>query len=149
MAVLVVDEDCAMKSKQYAALPFRRHQNRLQVLLISTRTKQRWSVPKGWPIERQAPHGTAAIEAFEEAGLTGKIAAVEVGRFKHRKQKNKQSVKFDVRIFPLRVVAEKANWPEKGQRRRLWLSPKAAARLAYKNGLKRAIANLDRDRTGK
>jgi 8-oxo-dGTP pyrophosphatase MutT (NUDIX family) len=138
-----------MKSKQYAALPFRKRQNRLEVLLITTRTKRRWSVPKGWPIERQTPHGTAAIEAFEEAGLTGRIAAVEVGRFRHRKQKKKQDIKCDVRIFALRVVVEKTDWPEKGQRRRLWLAPKAAAQLAHKNGLKRAIENLDRDRRGR
>jgi 8-oxo-dGTP pyrophosphatase MutT (NUDIX family) len=138
-----------MKSKQYAALPFRKHQNRLEVLLITTRTKRRWSVPKGWPIERQTPHGTAAIEAFEEAGLVGKIASVEVGRFKHRKQKNKQEVRCDVRVFPLQVVAEEADWPEKGQRRRLWLPLQAAAELAHKNGLKRAIESLSRDRNAR
>jgi len=135
-----------MKSKQYAALPFRKHQNRVEVLLITTRTKRRWSVPKGWPIERQTPHGTAAIEAFEEAGLVGKVAAFEVGRFKHRKQKKKQEVRCDVRIFPLQVLAEHAEWPEKGQRRRRWLPLADAAQLAHKNGLKRAIANLNRDR---
>jgi 8-oxo-dGTP pyrophosphatase MutT (NUDIX family) len=135
-----------MKSKQYAALPFRRHQNRLEVLLITTRTKRRWSVPKGWPIERETPHGTAAIEAFEEAGLVGKIAAVEVGRFKHRKLRKKQQVKCDVRIFPLRVTTEESDWPEKGQRRRLWFSHHAAAQLVHKTGLKKAIENLSRDR---
>jgi 8-oxo-dGTP pyrophosphatase MutT (NUDIX family) len=137
-----------MKSKQYAALPFRKHQNRLEVLLITTRTKRRWSVPKGWPIERETPHGTAAIEAFEEAGLIGKIAAVEVGRFKHRRQSKKQDVKCDVRIFPLQVLTEEADWPEKGQRRRLWVSHRAAARLVHKTGLKKAIQSLGRDRQG-
>jgi 8-oxo-dGTP pyrophosphatase MutT (NUDIX family) len=132
-----------MKSKQYAALPFRRHENRLEVLLITTRTMRRWSVPKGWPIERETPHGTAAIEAFEEAGLVGKIAAVEVGRFKHRKLRKKQQVKCDVRIFPLQVTTEQS---EKGQRRRLWVPHRAAAQLVHKSGLKRAIENLGRDR---
>jgi 8-oxo-dGTP pyrophosphatase MutT (NUDIX family) len=128
-----------MKSKQFAALPFRKHQNQLEVLLITTRRKRRWSVPKGWPIERETPHGTAAIEAFEEAGLIGKINPIDVGKFKHRKLRKKQKVKCEVRIFPLQVVAEKADWPEKGQRRRRWVSLPAAAELVHKDGLKRAI----------
>jgi 8-oxo-dGTP pyrophosphatase MutT (NUDIX family) len=138
-----------MKSKQYAALPFRRNQNRLEVLLITTRNKGRWSVPKGWPIERTTPHGTAAIEAFEEAGLLGKIAPVEVGRFKHRKVRKKQEVKCEVRIFPLNVTNEESDWPEKGQRRRRWVSHNAAAQLVHKQGLRRAIENLGRDRNGR
>ena len=103
-----------MKSKQYAALPFRRNQNRLEVLLITTRNKGRWSVPKGWPIERTTPHGTAAIEAFEEAGLLGKIAPVEVGRFKHRKLRKKQEVKCEVRIFPLKVTNQEFGLAREG-----------------------------------
>src|SRR3954466_2031064 len=129
-----------MKSKQYAALPFRRHQNRLEVLLITTRNKGRWSVPKGWPIDRKTPHGTAEIEAFEEAGLLGKIAPVEVGRFKHRKLRKKQEVKCEVRIFPLKVTNEESDWPEKGQRRRRWVSHHAAAQLVQ------SIADCQRQR---
>src|SRR3954464_5765769 len=87
-----------MKSKQYAALPFRRNQNRLEVLLITTRHAGRWSVPKGWPIERTTPHGTAAVKVFEEAGLLGKIALIEVGRFKHRKLSMMHEVKCDDQI---------------------------------------------------
>src|SRR3954462_686691 len=141
-----------MKSKQYAALPFRRNQNRLEGLLITTRNKGRWSVPKGWPLEgrsphgRPTPHGTAAIEAFEEAALLGKIAPVEVGRFKHRKVRKKQEVKCEVRIFPLNITNEESDWPEKGQRRRRWVSHNAAAQLVHKQGLRRAIENIGRDR---
>src|SRR4051794_26562546 len=138
-----------MKSKQYAALPFRRNQNRLEVLLITTRNKGRWSVPKGWPIERTTPHGTAAIEAFEEAGPLGKIAPGEGGGFKDRQSRKKQGGEGEGRSFPLNVTNEESDWPEKGQRRRRWVSNNAAAQLVHKQGLRRAIETLGRDRNGR
>ena len=58
-----------MKFKQFAALPYRTSDANLKILLITTRKKRRWSVPKGWPIKRCAPFETAATEAYEEAGV--------------------------------------------------------------------------------
>ncbi|KRR27650.1 hypothetical protein [Bradyrhizobium retamae] len=48
-----------MAFKQFAALPYRLREDDLQILLITTRKKRRWSIPKGWPIKRTAPHETA------------------------------------------------------------------------------------------
>jgi 8-oxo-dGTP pyrophosphatase MutT (NUDIX family) len=62
-----------MGKKQYAALPFRIRQSGLRILLVTTRKKGRWSIPKGSPISRKKPHRTAAIEAYEEAGLIGAV----------------------------------------------------------------------------
>jgi 8-oxo-dGTP pyrophosphatase MutT (NUDIX family) len=45
----------------------------VEILLITTRKKGRWSVPKGWPIKRSSPQQTAATEAYEEAGVRGAI----------------------------------------------------------------------------
>jgi ADP-ribose pyrophosphatase YjhB (NUDIX family) len=39
----------------------------VEILLITTRKKRRWSVPKGWPIKHGTPQQTAAIEAYEES----------------------------------------------------------------------------------
>jgi hypothetical protein len=37
----------------------------VKVMLITTRRKRRWSVPKGNPIRKEKPHRTAAIEAYD------------------------------------------------------------------------------------
>src|SRR5215217_4191218 len=60
--VLGLWELAAVKFKQFAALPFRTREDDLEILLITTRKKRRWPVPKGWPIKRAAPHETAVIE---------------------------------------------------------------------------------------
>jgi 8-oxo-dGTP pyrophosphatase MutT (NUDIX family) len=132
-------------TKQYGALPFRRRDGEIEVLLITTRRKKRWSVPKGWPIKAQKAHAaqrTASVEAFEEAGVSGKVSAREVGRFKNRKVKKGQIVKCDVRLYPMHVRIERKSWPEKHERKRLWVRPSKAADLVQKPGLKKAIKKL-------
>jgi 8-oxo-dGTP pyrophosphatase MutT (NUDIX family) len=62
-----------VKFKQFAALPYRIRDNDVEILLITTRKKRRWSVPKGWPIKHSTPQQTAAIEAYEEAGVRGAV----------------------------------------------------------------------------
>jgi hypothetical protein len=68
-------EDSSVKLKQFAALPYRMHHATLEVLLITTRKKRQWSVPKGWRKKRSSPQQAAAAEAYEEAGAFGHIGA--------------------------------------------------------------------------
>jgi hypothetical protein len=63
-----------MGSEQFAALPFRVDDDaELQVMLIVTRRKRRWSVPKASPTRNLEPHRTAALEAYEESGVMGEV----------------------------------------------------------------------------
>ena len=128
-----------MKFKQFAALPYRMRDDDLEILLITTRKKGRWSVPKGWPIKRCAPHETAATEAYEEAGVRGSISPTQIGHFKKRRLKKRQPVLCEVRIYPLKVKRQQDDWPEKHERSRAWVKPRKAAKLVNKSGLKRAI----------
>src|SRR3712207_8177674 len=58
--------------QQFGALPFRWSSGgSLKVMLVTTRGRKRWMIPKGWPIPGLEPHESAAREAFEEAGLVG------------------------------------------------------------------------------
>ena len=134
-----------MKFKQFAALPYRLRDGDVEIMLITTRKKKRWSVPKGWPIKRSTPEQTAAIEAFEEAGVRGDVGAKSIGRFKKRRVRNNQSVLCDVQIFPMEVKQQKRKWPEKRQRSRIWVDPRTPAILVSKRGLRRAIVNFDDD----
>jgi 8-oxo-dGTP pyrophosphatase MutT (NUDIX family) len=132
-----------VKFKQFAALPYRVRNDDMEILLITTRKKGRWSVPKGWPIKHSAPHETAAVEAYEEAGVLGAVGTRQIGRFRKRRLKKKQSMMCDVRIFPLEVKRQQNDWPEKRQRSRVWVGPRKAARLVKKAGLRRAIKTFE------
>jgi 8-oxo-dGTP pyrophosphatase MutT (NUDIX family) len=137
--VLRFYSEIPVKFKQFAALPYRMRDDDLEILLITTRKKGRWSVPKGWPMKKCTPHETAATEAYEEAGVRGSVSAVQVGRFRKRRMKKKQSVQCQVQIYPLEVKHQKRDWPEKQERTRTWVSPRKAAKLVRKSGLRRAI----------
>jgi 8-oxo-dGTP pyrophosphatase MutT (NUDIX family) len=128
-----------MASKQFAALPFRLNGKTLDVLLITTRRKGRWSVPKGWPLH-DSPRLTAEIEAFEEAGLIGRARPKAIGRFKHRKDKGKRKISCSVSVYPLLVHAQKRRFPEHGERELIWLPAHHAADLVHKPQLRRLIA---------
>ena len=103
-----------MRKRQFAALPFRLDKSELRVMLITTRRKRRWSVPNGSPMRKTEPHRTAALEAYEEAGLVGVVAKRALGSFKHRKRKGARKQTLDVALFPMKVHGRERWWPEKG-----------------------------------
>jgi 8-oxo-dGTP pyrophosphatase MutT (NUDIX family) len=140
--VFLASEDCLVKFRQFAALPFRLRDDDLEILLITTRKKRRWSVPKGWPIKRSTPQQTAATEAYEEAGVHGTMGTALIGQFKKRRVRKKRSVLCEVKIYPLRVQYQRGDWPEKYERSRIWVTPRKAIKLIKKPGLRRAIKNF-------
>ena len=117
------------KNIQFAALAFRIHSDKPEVLLITSRGTRQWLIPKGWPMIGLKPHKTAAQEAWEEAGVIGRASKQALGSYRYRKQrgpKRGQSVR--VLVFPLQVQSLTRGYPEAGQRQRKWLSPKKAAK---------------------
>jgi 8-oxo-dGTP pyrophosphatase MutT (NUDIX family) len=109
---------------QLAALPYRQVEGRLEVLLVTSRETRRWIIPKGWAEKGTKPHDMAAREAFEEAGVRGKVRKCPHGSYRYEKRLTaKRSVECEVTVFLLEVEQELADWPEKGERERRWLSP--------------------------
>src|SRR4051794_23973090 len=78
---------------------------------------------KGWPIKHSTPQTTAKIEAYEEAGVRGDIGSKQIGRFTKRRRRKLQSVLCEVEIF------QQGDWPEKRERRRMWVAARKAAKL--------------------
>ena len=117
----------------------------LEVLVVTTRQSRRWIVPKGWPIKRLTPSKSAAREAFEEAGVRGKIGARAIGVFRYKKtagEKNGDDPDYEVKIFPLLVRRQSATWPEFGQRVVQWVDPEKAIALIREPELKSIVAKF-------
>jgi len=122
---------------QFAALPFRITPDGLRVLLITSRETRRWVIPKGWPIRGLKPREVAAREAFEEAGLVGRIAGKHpIGSYHYSKQLPEQrELLSHVRVFLLSVDHQVDEWPEKAQREWRWVDPIKAAQMVQEGGL--------------
>ena len=117
------------KRVQYGALPYRmRDRARPEVMLVTSRERQRWIIPKGWPSEQLAPHHSAAREALEEGGLVGEIGARSIGSYYYDKRlSDGSSIKCTVEVFALEVLEQLSSWPEQNQRRTQWFTLQEAA----------------------
>lgn len=114
---------------QYAALPYRA-EGGLQVLMITSRVTRRWVIPKGWPMTALSPAESARVEAFEEAGVEGRIAASAIGAYSYLKaMKDGGRRRISVKVFALLVERELADWPERGERERRWFTAGEASGL--------------------
>jgi len=126
---------------QTAALPWRRGEGgKIELLLVTGRGGRRWIVPKGWPMRGRSLAEAAAQEAWEEAGVRGRIGRRALGRFRHRKDHPLLGpIDFTVLLFPLAVEEEAEDWPEGGQRARRWLDADEAARAVTARGLAKLL----------
>ena len=129
------------KRVQYAALPYRRTGAAdPEVMLVTSRGRQRWIIPKGWPHGGRAPCDSAAREAFEEAGILGEVGRRSVGSFRYKKRLKKGRVAVcNVHVFPLNVARQRPQWPEKNQRDIKWVSVKEAAEAVQNARLSKII----------
>ena len=124
--------------RQYAALPFRIDTDgRSQVMLLTSRATKRWVIPKGWPMCGKKPREVAAQEAFEEAGLVGRLIGKRpVGSFHYAKElASGVSVLCQVKVFLLLVEQQLDDWPEREQRETRWFGAFDAAALVAEGGL--------------
>jgi 8-oxo-dGTP pyrophosphatase MutT (NUDIX family) len=131
---------------QYGALPFRlTSAGEVEVLLVTSRTTRRWIIPKGWPMKGTKPAQAAAREAFEEAGVRGKIAAEPIGTYLYRKRDDDHkhpAAVCAVKVFALQVKRQVAKWPERHQREACWLDAKEAVARIDDDGMRAIIEAL-------
>ena len=124
---------------QSAALPYRHHNGEVQVLLVTSSSGQKWGIPKGICEPGLTPQDSAATEALEEAGVTGQIGEVCLGRYDHAKW----GATCAVTVYAMRVTGMVSDecWDENHRQRR-WLSPERAAARVTHPGLARIIAEF-------
>ncbi len=129
---------------QFGALCWRARGDKVEFLLITSRGRKRWIIPKGWPAHKATPTEAAMTEAWEEAGVDGKIAPICLGIYSYNKDLDGNSIlPCVVAVFPVRVRGLHASYPEKHQRRRKWYGRKKAAKLVDEPELAQMIRKFD------
>ncbi|MFJ6321995.1 MULTISPECIES: NUDIX hydrolase [unclassified Rhizobium] len=130
---------------QYGALCFRykNDSDGVEILVITSRDSGRWVVPKGWPMKGKEPHEAAATEAWEEAGVRGKVKKTPIGRYTYLKDLDDGNVvPCVVEIFQVEVKEVRMEFKERGQRILDWVSPDEAARRVREIELKSLLVNF-------
>lgn len=129
---------------QFAALCYRVHKEKTQILLVTSRQRGRWIIPKGWPEDGATPAQTAATEAFEEAGVEGKSFNICLGFYSYTKLMGDQpNLACAVSVFPVRVKKLLKVYPEMDQRRRKWFSHKKAVEKVREPELRKILKHFD------
>jgi 8-oxo-dGTP pyrophosphatase MutT (NUDIX family) len=121
---------------QSAAIPFRVVSGQVEVLLVTGRTG-RWTIPKGGIKDGATPEETAACEALEEAGVTGRIEDA-VGQFAFEKEGDLHCA----RVYPLRVTRVLDRWEEEDSRLRVWVPIAEVGRFVRRKAVVRLIVTL-------
>lgn len=122
---------------QSAVLPYRILDGQVEILLVSSRRKKRWVLPKGVVEPGLSAVESAVKEAWEEAGLEGRAASQTVGTYRYEKWGGVCTVQ----VFPLQVERLSESWPESTRDRR-WFAPAEAARRVQEPALKRLITQF-------
>lgn len=144
---------------QVAAICYRVNRKGIEFLLVQTRGSGLWTFPKGG-IEPGLTHAqAAALEAFEEAGVHGRMEEASFARYvRTRRNRGKNS---KARIEAINAHLCEVLWlgpPEESGRNPSWFSPEKAKRRLRQNRafdfaaelagvVERAVARIQRLRS--
>lgn len=122
------------------------------ILLVTSRETRRWVIPKGWPMKGLKAYEAGAREAYEEAGLIGRVGKQALGQYAYDKRlKGDKVITCLVQVFPFAVRKQRKTWPEKEQRTGRWFTIAEAAKAVTEPGLAaiiRALANAEPEDAG-
>lgn len=118
--------------EQVAAVCYRVHNGAIEFLLVRTRGSQRWTFPKG-SAEAGLTHAqAAALEAFEEAGVHGRIEEASFARYRRKRSdgESRASRSDDGRVAVNAYLCEviRLSPPQEFKRDRTWFSVEEARR---------------------
>jgi len=120
--------------RQAAAVPLRRRDGIVEVLLIRRRDRERvrWMIPKGLVDPGLDEPQAAAVEAWEEAGVRGRVLVPAVGSFEYEKFASMCRVT----TFAMEVAEVIETWPEARQRTRGWFAAEEAVTLVHRDAVR-------------
>ncbi|MBL9080360.1 MAG: NUDIX hydrolase [Planctomycetales bacterium] len=103
--------------RQALAIPYRVCHGRLEICLVTSLRKRRWCFPKGYVEPGETETQAALKEAWEEAGLTGKIVGESLGTYDDKKLGTTRRIT----CYTMLVARSRRTWKESDLRERCWL----------------------------
>jgi 8-oxo-dGTP pyrophosphatase MutT (NUDIX family) len=125
---------CAHKATavQVAAVCYCHKAGTTRFLLVRT-TSGRWTFPKGRLEDGLSHAQVAALEAFEEGGVDGKVDPRPIGRYLHRKESLRGYRSKDVTVLAFLLEVKKSALPTESHRTPRWFAS-SDARLHLAQG---------------
>lgn len=127
--------------RQSGVVPFRKANDGYHVLLITTRKTGKWIVPKGIIEPDLSPAESAAKEALEEAGVTGRMLDGIQASYSF----DKWNGRCGVTLFALLVEELLEDWAESADRRRKWVHREDVAEHVQNTELSKSVSRIVRE----
>ena len=106
-----------MRSRDQAGvIPYRRRKGAIEVCLIRNKGGKKWKIPKGFVDPGETAEQAALKEAWEEAGLKGRLSGGAIGLYEYEKWGSGLSVS----VYLMEVTDAKDEWEESRFRERSW-----------------------------
>jgi 8-oxo-dGTP pyrophosphatase MutT (NUDIX family) len=116
------------RCEQVAAVCFRIRSAGIEFLLVQTR-KERWIFPKGSAEPGLTHAQAAALEAFEEAGVHGRMEEISFTRYIQRKRRNmRRAAATELAVSAHLCEVLRLGPPQELNRNPTWFSPDKAKR---------------------
>ncbi len=128
---------------QVAAVCYRCQSGAIRFLLVHT-SSGRWTFPKGRVEDGLSHAEIAALEAFEEGGIDGKLDPRPIGRFLHRKESLRGYRSKDVMVLAFLLQAKRCAVPAESHRRPRWFTPDEAKQRLAKGRPTKYRRSMDR-----
>jgi 8-oxo-dGTP pyrophosphatase MutT (NUDIX family) len=116
---------------QAAAIPVRAG----RICVVTSRGGKSLVVPKGCLEHGRTAEQIALQEAWEEAGLIGRLHSPPIGSYRYEKA----GTRFEVVMFLMNVTTVVKDWPESRRRSRHWLHPADAVARVRERGLRKLM----------
>jgi len=117
---------------QSSVIPYRMRHGNPEILVILSSQKKHFVVPKGIKDPGLSPQDSAAKEAWEEAGVEGRVLDTALGSYRYEKWGSICTV--DVYAMEVTAVVPEHEWQE-SHRGREWVSPEEAVKRLKQKAL--------------
>ena len=113
-------------------IPFAVRGDMIAVLFVTSQTRGRWILPKGRSKKGESDNEASLREAFEEAGIKGKVLTqFPMTVMIEKTVSDNEKERVPVTYYPMHVRKQVDEFPEKNSRERHWALLKDAPRVAY------------------
>ena len=120
-------------ASKWGVIPYRfLKEGGVEILLITTKSNS-WGLPKGNMIRRLGPTRTAMVEAYEEAGIAGKVNKKKIQCIHKNTCLN---------LYPMNVTRVYSSWPEESKRSRKWVKLSEAVRIIGRKELRKTLSGF-------
>jgi 8-oxo-dGTP pyrophosphatase MutT (NUDIX family) len=122
---------------QSGVIPYVWEHGNIKILLITNRKMKKWIIPKGVIEPDKTAYDSARQEAYEEAGILGKLYSVPIGEYQY----NKWNGTCNVEVYRLEIEQILPEWPE-NFRYRVWFGINEAVECIKEKKLKKLIQRM-------